>query len=59
MAQQLNEPVAICSTSGSAALNYSPAIAEAYYQKIPLIGKDLNKYSKETVQQFIEDAKSL
>ena len=37
MAQQLNEPVAICSTSGSAALNYSPAIAEAYYQKIPLI----------------------
>ena len=37
MAQQLNEPVAICCTSGSAALNYSPAIAEAYYQKIPLI----------------------
>jgi 2-succinyl-5-enolpyruvyl-6-hydroxy-3-cyclohexene-1-carboxylate synthase len=37
MAQQLNEAVAICSTSGSAVLNYSPAIVEAYYQKVPLI----------------------
>lgn len=37
MAQQLKEPVAICCTSGSAALNYAPAIVEAYYQKIPLL----------------------
>ena len=37
MAQQLKEPVIICSTSGSAVLNYSPAIVEAFYQKIPLI----------------------
>ena len=37
MAQQLREPVAIACTSGTAALNYAPAIAEAYYQKIPLI----------------------
>lgn len=37
MAQQLQEPVAIACTSGSAALNYAPAIAEAYYQKIPLV----------------------
>jgi len=37
MAQQLKEPVAICSTSGSAVVNYSPAIVEAYYQKIPII----------------------
>jgi len=37
MAQQLEEPVVICSTSGSAVLNYSPAIVEAFYQKIPLI----------------------
>jgi len=36
MAQQLQEPVIICCTSGSAALNYAPAIVEAYYQKIPL-----------------------
>jgi 2-succinyl-5-enolpyruvyl-6-hydroxy-3-cyclohexene-1-carboxylate synthase len=33
----LNEPVMICCTSGSASLNYAPAIAEAYYQKIPLL----------------------
>jgi 2-succinyl-5-enolpyruvyl-6-hydroxy-3-cyclohexene-1-carboxylate synthase len=36
MAQQLNKPVVIVCTSGSAALNYYPAIAEAYYQSIPL-----------------------
>jgi 2-succinyl-5-enolpyruvyl-6-hydroxy-3-cyclohexene-1-carboxylate synthase len=30
-------PVVICCTSGSAAINYGPAISEAYYQKIPLI----------------------
>lgn len=37
MAQQLNEPVAIVCTSGSALLNYYPAIAEAYYQCVPLV----------------------
>ncbi|GAB5538761.1 MAG: 2-succinyl-5-enolpyruvyl-6-hydroxy-3-cyclohexene-1-carboxylic-acid synthase [Salibacteraceae bacterium] len=37
MAQQLNKPVVLCCTSGSAMLNYAPAIAEAYYQNIPLI----------------------
>ena len=37
MAQQLNAPVGIACTSGSAALNYYPAIAEAYYQQVPLI----------------------
>lgn len=37
LAQQLKEPVIICCTSGSAALNYAPAIVEAYYQKIPLL----------------------
>ena len=37
MAQQLGKAVAIACTSGSAALNYAPAIAEAYYQKIPLL----------------------
>ena len=36
-AQQLREPVIICCTSGSAALNYAPAISEAYYQNIPLL----------------------
>ena len=37
IAQQTRVPVVICCTSGSAALNFSPAIAEAYYQKIPLL----------------------
>lgn len=37
MAQQLHEPVALICTSGSAVLNYGPAIAEAYYQRIPLL----------------------
>lgn len=30
-------PVAICCTSGSAALNYYPAISEAFYQSLPLV----------------------
>lgn len=37
MAQQLQKPVALICTSGTAALNYGPAVAEAYYQHIPLI----------------------
>jgi len=37
IAQQTNKPVGLICTSGSAALNYAPAIAEAFYQKIPLI----------------------
>ncbi|MBN1598995.1 MAG: 2-succinyl-5-enolpyruvyl-6-hydroxy-3-cyclohexene-1-carboxylic-acid synthase [Bacteroidales bacterium] len=31
------KPVVLICTSGTAVLNYSPAIAEAYYQRIPLI----------------------
>ncbi|ANQ47974.1 2-succinyl-5-enolpyruvyl-6-hydroxy-3-cyclohexene-1-carboxylic-acid synthase [Flammeovirga sp. MY04] len=37
IAQQTNSPVAIACTSGTAALNYAPAVAEAYYQRVPLI----------------------
>jgi 2-succinyl-5-enolpyruvyl-6-hydroxy-3-cyclohexene-1-carboxylate synthase len=37
MAVQMQKPVVIACTSGSAVLNYSPAIIEAYYQKIPLL----------------------
>ena len=37
MAQALNAPVLITCTSGTAALNLSPAIAEAYFQQIPLV----------------------
>lgn len=37
IAQQTQKPVAIVCTSGSALLNYYPAIAEAYYSQIPLV----------------------
>lgn len=37
MAQQLHQPVALICTSGTAVLNYGPAIAEAFYQRIPLL----------------------
>ncbi|HDO28235.1 MAG TPA: 2-succinyl-5-enolpyruvyl-6-hydroxy-3-cyclohexene-1-carboxylic-acid synthase [Bacteroidetes bacterium] len=37
MARQTGKTVAVTCTSGTAALNYAPAIAEAYYQKIPLL----------------------
>jgi 2-succinyl-5-enolpyruvyl-6-hydroxy-3-cyclohexene-1-carboxylate synthase len=37
MAQQLQEPVAVLCTSGSALLNYYPAVAEAYYSDVPLV----------------------
>ncbi|WP_428742281.1 2-succinyl-5-enolpyruvyl-6-hydroxy-3-cyclohexene-1-carboxylic-acid synthase [Tenacibaculum sp.] len=37
IAQQTQKPVVITCSSGSALLNYYPAIAEAYYSQIPLI----------------------
>ncbi len=37
LAQHLKTTVILICTSGSALLNYSPAIAEAYYQQIPLL----------------------
>src|SRR5690554_5648351 len=37
IAQQLQHPTAIVCTSGSAVLNFYPALAEAFYSQIPLI----------------------
>ena len=37
IAQQKQKPVALVCTSGSALLNYYPAIAEAYYSQIPIV----------------------
>lgn len=37
MSRQLNQPVALVCTSGTATLNYAPALTEAFYQEIPLI----------------------
>lgn len=37
MAQVLQQPVAVCVTSGTALLNLAPAVAEAYYQHLPVV----------------------
>ncbi|MBQ0733181.1 2-succinyl-5-enolpyruvyl-6-hydroxy-3-cyclohexene-1-carboxylic-acid synthase [Aquimarina celericrescens] len=37
IAQQIKKPVALVCTSGSALLNYYPAISEAFYSDIPLV----------------------
>ncbi len=37
IALRSGKPVALCCTSGTAVLNYAPALAEAYYRRIPLI----------------------
>ena len=37
IAQQTDKPVALVCTSGSALLNYYPAVAEAFYSQIPLV----------------------
>ena len=35
--QCTRKPAAICCTSGTALLNYAPAVSEAYFQQLPLI----------------------
>ena len=35
--EKLNEPVAICCTSGTAVCNYTSGVAEAFYSKLPLV----------------------
>ena len=37
LSAQIGKPVALVCTSGTAVLNYAPAIAEAYYRNVPLI----------------------
>lgn len=37
LAQQYGKPVVLLCTSGSALLNYYPAVAEAYYSRVPLL----------------------
>lgn len=49
IAQQNDEPVAVVCTSGSALLNYYPAITEAYYSQIPLV-----VISADRPKQFID-----
>jgi 2-succinyl-5-enolpyruvyl-6-hydroxy-3-cyclohexene-1-carboxylate synthase len=37
MAREQGRPVVVLTTSGTAVLNLAPAVAEAYYQRIPLV----------------------
>lgn len=37
LAEECNEPVAICCTGATASRNYMPALTEAYYRKLPIV----------------------
>lgn len=56
--QQMKKAVALICTSGSAVYNYAPAVAEAFYQEIPLLiitadrpPEWTNQYDGQTIQQ--------
>lgn len=51
MARQLEEPVAVVTTSGTAVLNLSPAVAEAFQQHIPLLVLTADR-PREILSQF-------
>ncbi len=58
IAQSSNKPVVLVCTSGTAAINYYPAITEAYYQNIPLLvltadrpAKWIDKNDGQTIRQ--------
>ena len=51
LALQSKKPVVLCCTSGSAGLNMAPAIAEAYFQEIPLIVLTADR-PKEWIEQW-------
>ncbi len=58
MAKQTSKPVALVCTSGSAMLNYGPALAEAYYSRTPLIaitadrpGEWIDQRDSQTIRQ--------
>ena len=59
IAQQLKVPTVLICTSGSAVLNYAPAISEAFYHEIPLLVLSadrppewIDQYDGQTIQQF-------
>lgn len=59
IALQTERPVALICTSGSAVLNYGPAIAEAYYRRVPLIAISadrpeewIDQDDSQTIRQF-------
>jgi len=59
MAQQSGRPAVLICTSGTAAINYYPAITEAYYQNVPLLvltadrpQEWIDQQDGQTVRQF-------
>ncbi|MGN0165221.1 MAG: 2-succinyl-5-enolpyruvyl-6-hydroxy-3-cyclohexene-1-carboxylic-acid synthase [Lachnospiraceae bacterium] len=57
LAQQFNEPVAICCTSSVAASNYLPGITEAFYLKVPILvlTADRNPYLLDQMENQMID----
>ncbi len=51
MARQLDEPVLVVSTSGTAVLNLGPAVAEAFQQELPLLVLTADR-PREILKQF-------
>jgi 2-succinyl-5-enolpyruvyl-6-hydroxy-3-cyclohexene-1-carboxylate synthase len=51
MARQLGRPVAVVTTSGTAVLNLSPAVAEAFQQNIPIVVLTADR-PREILSQF-------
>lgn len=59
IAEETNSTVALICTSGTAVLNYAPAIAEAYYKKVPLLvltadrpTENIDQYDNQTIRQY-------
>lgn len=52
MIQKIRKPVVVCCTSGSALLNYYPAISEAFYQNKPLIIISADRPKEKIDQSF-------
>ncbi len=50
-AQQTGKPVVLICTSGTAAVNFAPAIAEAFYQQVPLLVLTADRPPEWTDQQ--------
>ena len=55
LAQQTRRPVGLVCTSGTAALNYGPAVSEAFYQQIPLLVFTADRFVPQPeTQQFYD-----
>ena len=60
--EKLNEPVGICCTSGTAICNYTSAVAEAYYQRLPLVvltADRLNYFLNQNEDQMVPQLEML